>query len=221
MDKTEFYQELYVNKNYDKLICYYSTQENACEEEKLAKILMLSGDYAAATKLYKKLNVPFLEGYCELLLGNLSRAKVLWLGISDNNSMIAWGKSLLGILEGHITIYPTFFQLRNYLEIDLSNFIIAQRFDYIQNVANSLWLLIQLNGECYKYFGRVLFNHGSTVDALSFLEKAKETCYGDPETHFLLAKCFMELHQKENAKKAIVTCLDVAPGYYPAEVFFD
>jgi len=214
MNKSEFITELYVNKSYDKLKQHYT------ETEDFAKVLFLSGDYTQAAKLYKKLGMPFNEGYCYLLTGDIKKTRALWKNLDENNPQITWGKALLNILDPHLGKSPTFFELRNFLEIDLGYFIMNERYDYIIKIIDALWWLVQINTECYKYLGRAFINHGDYANGKVFIEKAKETCCNDPEAHILLAKCYMETGEYELAKKSVENCLQVAPHYYPALNFF-
>ena len=50
-----------------------------------------------------------------------------------------------------------------------------------------------------------------------FLKKAKDVCYVDPEVHFLLAKCYINKNDLNNAQKALQTSIEKGYGYYPAK----
>ncbi len=221
MNNSEFITELYVNKNFGKLKQYYLPEASTASLTHLARVLFISGDYISAEQIYVKLGQDLESGYCALYQSNIQKAEFFWKNLRDESPCALWAQSLLEILKNDVHFYPSFFQLRSFLEIDLHNFIINKQFDYVQKIVNILGILVQINGESYKYVGRVFYNNGNYKDAVTLLEKSKDICYEDPEVHVLLAKAYQAQNEIILAKKSIQNCLNVVPDYYPALKFFN
>ena len=68
------------------------------------------------------------HGYFAILDDDLETAAGVFENIDSPRAK--WGKVLVSILKGYMNIYPTYFEIRNFLEIDLDFLIknIAKRF---------------------------------------------------------------------------------------------
>jgi len=218
MEKSEFLKQLYIDKKYDELLS--DNVDGNCSDEFKAKILLLKGDFEKSAEIYKSLEMYFEFGYCHLLMGDLQKAKEIWNGIEEENPALLWGKSLISFLEGKDRKIPTYMQLRNFLEIELGSFLEHKQWEFVKKILNSAWLFAGVNPECYKYIGRALLNYEFYSQALDFLEKWKNLEFNDPENHYLIAKCYINMGKEDEARKAIKNCLTVAPNYYPALSFF-
>lgn len=154
-----------------------------------AYFLMLNNDLISAQAVFNSLDSP--------------RAK--------------WGKALVDILLGYIEIYPTYFEIRNFLEIDLDFLIKNEKIDYIEQVLGSLELLSSINQETYKFVARVMFENRLYKASREYLEKSKEIFYNDPELHFLFAKYYIKTREYDKADFHLDECLNILPDYYPAK----
>lgn len=128
-----------------------------------------------------------------------------------------WGISLISILKGYIMPYPTYFQIRNFLEIDLDFLLKNGKIDYVEMVLGASEILLEMNQEAYKYIARVMFENKFYKSAKEYLEKSKNVLYNDPEMHFLFAKYYLIFKDFEKADLALDNCLKYVPDYYPAK----
>ncbi|HPT41845.1 MAG TPA: hypothetical protein PLG15_05630, partial [Candidatus Gastranaerophilaceae bacterium] len=102
----------------------------------VAKEKFLSGDISSVQKFFEE-NSYFLElAYCKMLSGKLKEAKEIFSKNSEDDLRADWGKRFIQFIEGHVTTAPTYFQIRNFLEIDLNLLIKAGRADYVENIIN-------------------------------------------------------------------------------------
>ena len=216
MHSLTFLKKLYVDKDYDKLL-----NSDEFDLESRAKTFLMTGIFEESAKLYNQLKMSFEEGYCYLLLGNIDQAEIIWNDLGDENPWLLWGRSLIEILRGELQNYPTYLQLRNFMEVEMSIFLKFGRNDLFDKVLGALEVLKEINPECYKYVGRVLLNCGQARRALYYLSKFCDINFNDPEIQYLLAKCYVELGFTGLAHSAIANCLNIAPNYYPAVSFFD
>ena len=129
-----------------------------------------------------------------------------------------WGMILVSTLEGFIQIYPTYFDIRNFLEIDLDFLIKNEKVDYVQMVLGALELFSSINHETYKYVARVMYENKYYKSAREYMEKSKQIFYNDPELHFMYAKFFYEFGNYSEAEFYIDECISILPDYYPAKV---
>ena len=127
---------------------------------------------------------------------------------------------LAKLLEGQKDYNITYFQIRNFLEVDLSSFLELKNEKIISKIIGKLNILNRINGECYKYFGRVFLTYNYMPEALCFLKEYTKENEQDPEGHLLLARCCMKQGLFIEAQTAIKRCLWSAPEYYPALNFF-
>lgn len=217
MNKREILNLLYKEKAYPKLEKICAKNSDAWHMKILAKALFNEKKYNEAAKIYYQLNMLYETGYCLLLQGDLYNARMLWESLKDDSPIINWGKSLLGFIEKKPLQLPSYFQIRNFLEQDLDALLSSNLTQYAENLVNSIDVLAQINSESYKFVARVLFNHGYLDIAKNFLEQSKDIYYQDPETHFLIAKIYMQKKSIPEAIEALTKTLEVKPEYFPAE----
>lgn len=155
--------------------------------------------------------------YCKLLDDDLEGAKELFELKKDEDIRAHWGAFLISLIKNDIREYPSYFELRNFLEIDLDILISYYKGDYVENILRYADFLFNINPEVYKFIGRVLYNNGLGEQALFFLRRAKDYFYNDPELHYLLAYVYYEKGDIQNAVHFLKTCLKVLPQYFPAK----
>jgi len=182
---------------------------------KEAKEKFLSGDYSCSDFFLQ--NDLILEyAYCKLLSGEAQTAKTEFAKISNNDFRANWGEKLIQFIEGYVANVPSYFQIRNFLEIDLNLLLQAKQPEYIENVINGADIFYSINPESYKFISRVMLNNDFVDVSLYYLKKAKDKFYYDPEMHYLLANCYIRKDEILLAKASLKTCLEILPGYFPA-----
>jgi len=127
-----------------------------------------------------------------------------------------WGISLTNILRGYVSKYPTFFQIRNFMEIDVDFLLKNNKISYVEQFLGSLEFLSTINQETYKFIARVMYENRLLTAALKYMEKSKQIYYQDPELHYMLAKYYLSGRCYEDAEFYINECLKLLPEYYPA-----
>ena len=157
------------------------------------------------------------HAYTALISGDLKTSQAVFESLDSPRAR--WGKAFVDILNGYIEEYPTYFEIRNFLEIDLDFLLKNERIDYVEQVLGSLDILININQESYKYVARVMFENRLYKVAKEYLEKSKNIFYNDPELHFLFAKYYLKMREYESADYHLNECLKILPDYYPALSF--
>lgn len=156
------------------------------------------------------------NAYCCLVNENLEEAKKNFQLIKEQDTRASWALFMISLIEGNLREYPTYFQIRNFLEIDLNILIQHFKGEYVEKVIRYCDFMFTINPEVYKFIGRVLYNNKLEPQALFFLEKAKSYFWHDPELHYLLAYIYYNKGDFEMARKSAEDCLQILPKYFPA-----
>jgi tetratricopeptide (TPR) repeat protein len=157
------------------------------------------------------------SAYLAILHEDLVSAKNIFLKIDSPRS--SWGVFLIENLSGYVQKFPTYFEIRNFLEIDLDFLLKNKKTDYVQLILGIADLLAKINQETYKYIARVMYENQFYKTAKEYLEKSKDILYNDPELHFILAKYHYKNNEYSSALLNIKECLKILPDYYPAKIF--
>ena len=179
----------------------------------LAKKKLESGitDY----KDFFKENGNILEyGYCLILEGQLNEAEQILKTIDSIRA--DWAVKLIPFMRGHVEILPTYFQIRNFLEIDINLLLLAKQTDSISYILGGADILYSVNCETYKYIARVMMNNGFYDIAKNNLKEARSNTYNDPELHFMYCQYYIKNGEFDKALQSIQECLKILPEYYPA-----
>lgn len=174
----------------------------------------LSGDYKSAILQLDERLYPLELAYAYFFEGNNSKALDL---LSNLDSIRAkWLQELVNLMITNKMKSVTYFEIRNFLEIDIDLLIKAQKIDYLQRLLAYSPELAKINTETYKFIGRILLNSNLMSLAKYYLDKYKDMVYFDPELHFMYARYYIKEDDMENALVSIDNCLLAMPTYYPA-----
>lgn len=154
------------------------------------------------------------HAYLAIINNDLSSAKEIFKTI--DNPRAKWGGVLISVLNGYLDIFPTYFQIRNFMEIDLDFLIKNEKLDYVEQLLGALEIFCTINQEAYKFAARVMFENNLLSAAFNYMKKSKDVYYNDAELHFMLARYYISVHDYEKAYLCINECLNLIPDYYPA-----
>jgi tetratricopeptide (TPR) repeat protein len=176
----------------------------------------LSGRLKGCRDYFESNNYPVEAGYCYMVLDNFTKAKEQFEKVKNADIRGHWGLILLQMVEEKISMPPTYFEIRNFLEADLDIFMTYCKGEIVQQIIKYADYMAFYNLECYKFIGRAFWAHNFMEPAMYFLNKAKDKLYNDPELHYLLAYIHFTNQDFANCKKEIDTCLGILPEYAPA-----
>ncbi len=178
----------------------------------------LRGKFKGCKSFFEENGYYTEAAYCYIVLDKLDKAQELFLKAKDENIRANWGLLLIQLIRGDIHSYPTYFEVRNFLEIDINILITYCKSEYIEKIIRYADFLAYYNPECYKFFGRVFWANNIMPASMFFLDRAKSEFYQDPELHYLLAYVrYYNEKDKVGCKKALDACLELLPEYYPAK----
>lgn len=177
----------------------------------------LSGKIKGCKAFFKNHGYSVEEAYCEIILGNLEAAKKIFEKEQICNIRAHWGLFLTRMIQGNIVNSPTYFEIRNFLETDLSILITYCMGEYVEKIIRYADFMAYYNSECYKFIGRAFWANGLMPASMFFLKRAKEKMYNDPELHYMLGYIYYTNDNNiEKCKKELDICLSVLPDYNPA-----
>jgi len=185
---------------------------------------LLNGELKQAKNFFAKNGYTLEYAYCKLLENDLKGAKQLFLKLKNYDNRALWGYKITSILQTktrpervEYDDMPTFFQLRNFLEVDLSIFMTYHKGNFVEKICLYSDIFQEINGECYKFFARAFhFNHYREF-AEYFANKAKNYFYNDAELHYHIALMYFKYGNFEMAKNYCLSCLHILDGYFPAK----
>lgn len=177
----------------------------------------LTAKFKGCKKFFETHNNKLEQAYCEIILDNLKGARRIFEKIEAQDIRAHWGLIMLDFIKGRISNYPTYFELRNFLEIDLNLLIMYCKGDYVEKIVRYADFMFTINPEVYKFIGRVFLNNDMKIQAMFFLKRAKDRFYQDPELHYIMAEIYYKDNDINLSKHALETCLNVLPEYAPAK----
>lgn len=182
----------------------------------LALAYMENTDYENASKVFHSINEFYQEGFCELLQGNIDKARDIWTNLKEN-SIVQWGLALLGFITLEAHLIPSFLQVRNYLECDIAYFIKAGKIKYAENLLAYSDFLATVHPEAFKFIGKALFHNGYPNLAMNYFDKSKELIPNDSEIYYLIAQYMYSREAYYEAKQTLKKCLKLNKSYLPAK----
>lgn len=189
---------------------------NASEYERV-KTDFLSGRIKGCNSFFEDNGCLLEAGYCCLMLDKLDKAQKHFLALNGRDDRAEWALFLLCMIQDSVKTGPTYFQIRNFLEIDLNLLMLYCKGEYIEKIIKYADFMAYYNPESYKFIGRVFWANDFMPAAKLFLRKAKDKFYQDPELHYLLAYiAYYEDKDINQCKKALSACLEMLPEYAPA-----
>lgn len=183
---------------------------------KKAKQKLLTELDADCQQFFIKKGCILENGYYELLSDNIEKAEVLFDAVKDTDIRAHWASFLISMIKADIREYPSYFELRNFLEIDLNLLLHYFKGKYVENIIRYADFMFTINPEVHKFIGRVFYNNDYPEQCMYFLNKAKNYFYHDPELHYLLAYIYYGKGDFKQAAKALEDCIYILPGYFPA-----
>lgn len=182
-----------------------------------AKEELLTGKIDDCQQFFVKNGYMLELAYARLLCEDVEGAKKLFSAIENNDIRAHWALFMISLIEGEAQEYPSYFELRNFLEIDLNILITYYKGDYVEKIIRYADYMYTINPEVHKFIGRVLYNNGLVEQGLFFLNRAKSYFYHDPELHYLLGYIYFSQGKLDEAQKALENGLRILPEYCPSE----
>lgn len=191
------------------------TDTNKLMNYKEAEKLLEEGKAEKCIDYFKKNNHILEYAYALVLTGDTDKAQEVLKTIDSVRS--DWLKKLIPMMKGYVMEYPTYFQIRNFLEIDLTMLIKSGRIEDAQYILGAADVFQEINSESYKFIARAMLKNGYSDMSKQYLDKSSFYYYNDVELHYLYVEYYLYKKDFENAKNAVEKCLKINPEYFPAK----
>lgn len=225
MSLTQAKQLLLIEQNYPKAILLleeivYKPKQHSKDViqaslELLGLAALKEQKAPKAIQWFEKANNSYMTGYSALLIDQYETTQKYW-GQKLQEHPFHWCGSLYGMVSAQLNSYPTFFQLRNYLEATIADFFKWEKTNYLHNLFSYSDFLAQINMESYKYIGRGIANNTELLElAEEFFLKSQKLMPQDPEIYFHLGQLKVRQKQTDDAKVFLKQALAINPSYSP------
>ena len=185
-------------------------------EYKQAKEFLENGNLKECIDYFKSNNYMLEYGYSLMLSGDLENAEKIFRLYPTHRG--DWAIKLIPLMQGIVGIIPTYFEIRSFLEIDITLLLKSGQTNFVQYILGGADVFQNVNRESYKFLGRALLKNGFMTSAKMFLDKSISDYYRDPELHYLFVEYYLMNNHTENALYAIENCLKINSDYYPAKL---
>lgn len=217
-NKNEIINLLYKEKNYSKIKEILKENSDSWSFNILGKIALQEKQIEKAQKFFD-LSGNFLGiAYTHFYKNEIKKAFEISNKIKNNSSASHWLNTICALLLSDENELPSYMQIRNFYEQDLEMAFMYGNKDLIEKILKLVGNLQSINGEVYKFSGRVLLNNNEDFFAEIYLKRSLNIFYGDPETHYLLG----EIYEKQGFIEKAITSYQKATqsnrDYYPAIV---
>lgn len=177
---------------------------------------MEANKFDLAKRAFESGGFYYQAGYCELLLGNLGKAKNHWKK-QPESSVKDWSRALETMVQGRVEHKPTYLALRNYLEMDIGYLLKANQTKFAENIVNITIQLAEINLECLKFAGRALLHNGYANLAVNLLLDGQKILPSDPEIYYHLGQYSLTVGAYNEARSMFSHCKMLSPSYTPAD----
>lgn len=184
-----------------------------------ATIMRARLQFKEALVLYEAIGDDYQAGYCLLLMKDLEGLRPHWTRVLEQRNN-HWCLTLFGLANQQLSTVPTMFQIRQYLEGDISNFLLADCKAYVKSAISYANELGQINLESPKFIGRALLNS----DKPEWLEEAgkllllgQKLLPNDPEVYYHLAQARIKQKETKDAILMLKQALMINPTFMPAQ----
>lgn len=209
-----FYRE----KDYSKTKEILKETSDSWSFNILGKIALQEKQLEKASE-YFELATNFLGiAYCYFYKNEIKKAQELSSIVKNQSSASSWLNSISNLLLLKKDEPPSYMQIRNFFEQDLEMAFYYDNKELIEKLLENSSYLQTINGEVYKFCGRVLFHNNENFMSEIYLKRSLNTFYFDPETHFLLGEMYEKQGVKEEALNSYKRVIRINKDYYPAIV---
>lgn len=197
----------------------WSVEEQRAVCDLAATILRAKGQFREAMVLYEAIDDDYQAGYCCLLLHDLEGLRPYWKQTLEKRRN-HWCLTLFGLATLQLNSVPTMFQVRQFLESDISNFMKAGCQDFLENALTYATELAQINLESPKFLGRALLNSDDPnwlEESIRLLMLGQKLLPNDPEVYYHLAQAKLRQQENRDALLMLKQALLINPGFMPAQ----
>ncbi len=190
--------------------------------QNIADICLTLGKFDLARDIYVKADNPSGAAFALIILKEIQEAKKILLSSPDSAAKF-WCEFLIELFSGNKDIHesPSFFTIRNFLELTVYSLLRAGNQDYIKLLIEHLNKLLDINQDSEKFIGYAYFHFGDLDRAVSFLNSAIKRNSYDGEIYFTLGQLYLQKGSVYGALAMLENAHLLLPDHAPTKELLD
>ncbi len=194
------------------------TEENlkANHLQNIADICLILGKFELARNMYIKANNLAGAAFSFILLKEIQKAKEVLVNTPDSPAKF-WCEFLVDLFseKNNIQKYPSFFEIRHFLELTVYLLLRSKNQHYINLIVKNLNKLLKINLDSEKFIGYAYFHFGDLENALSLLTNSIKKNQYDGEIYFMLGKLYLQKGSAHDALAMLENARLFLPDHAP------
>ncbi|GEM_PF-3353242 len=190
--------------------------------QSIADIYLSIGRFEKAKEAYICANNTVGVVFALIMLSNLDEAEFYWLK-SNNSPAKDWCGFLIELFgKNHkINNWPTFLQIRQFLEFTGYHLLIAKNYEYLKLFILNLDELMKINMDSEKMIGSAYFHAGEIDEAIFYFIDAARKNQFDGEIYFNLAQVYILKNNLSEALSMLTNASLLLPEHYPTKALLE
>jgi len=185
-------------------------------QELYAQTLFRQGNFSSAALIYEKIGKFYEVGYCHLLLNEREKAYEFWK-LSQDSPARNWGMFFCEVFTENLTKYPSYLQIRAFLERDLSLFLKLNLIEFVQKIIDISEYLFDINPETNKIIARSFLYNNYPNYAKEYFYRAFDYTNQDAELYYLWGLYNLQIKNTSDCINALRKAISINENYIPAK----
>ena len=189
--------------------------------QSIADIYLSIGRFEKAKEAYIHANNTVGVVFALIMLSDLDEAE-FYLLKSSNSPAKAWCGFLIELFrQKYIKNWPTFLQIRQFLEFTTYHLLIAKNHEYFKSFILNLDELMKINMDSEKIIASAYFHAGEIDEAIFYFISAVRKNEFDGEIYFNLAQIYLLKNDLPEALSMLTNASLLLPEHYPTEALLE
>ncbi len=190
--------------------------------ECIANMLLLYGKFQAALEAYKNAKNFAGASFTLILLNEPEEAELILRDVNKSPAFY-WCQFLIDLfVNGYIKKhYPSFFQIRHFLEMTVYHLLLAHRVEVVELLISNLDELLKINLDAEKLIGFAFYSYGNLDRAIHLLKNSLQRDQYDGEIYFKLGQIYLSKNDLHDAMSMFSSAQLLLPGHYPTKMLLE
>ncbi len=161
--------------------------------DSIANIHLITCNFELAADTYNKTGNQSGIAFSYIFLREISKAKES-LRLAADSPLKLWCQYLCELFSENNIVknYPSYFEIRNFLETTVYVLLRSKNYPYIELIVNNLNKLLKINPDSEKSVGYAFLNFGDLNNAEICLNNSSKRNPSDGEAFFMLGKLYLK-----------------------------
>lgn len=182
----------------------------------IGSIAMSLGKFYLAKSAYIRAKDLAGAAYVSVVSGKIDEAKEI-LRNTKPSPVASWSRFLVDLFSGSVIIkkWPTYLQIRHFLEITVNYLLIQQNRHHINMLLTKVDKLSEINMDAEKLIGYAFYHYGDVENAIKILNNAASRNQYDGEIYYYLGQIYFNESEYSNALMMLENAKLIMPNHNP------